>query len=195
MCIELDGSDLQHALEKARSRRTLWIAFLKPLVWHNTLFSAIPCNSRRNPSCHWCHPVRLNQIFSYARLASACVRKEPGVRVQISTSREKGTGCGAWGSVWAVRQKASAGMGRVCVCTWEWMCRKQGQPMILYKDWCIFRAPTLRHAEESGVFSFRKDNTVTWLLNEQSAFCMCFIAFRQMNEWGALKPLKRILPS
>lgn len=41
-------------------------------------------------------------------------------RNQVSGFRfqcqEKGTGCRAWGSAWAVRQKATAGMGRGCGC-------------------------------------------------------------------------------
>lgn len=60
----------------------------------NAAFWVIHCNSRCNPSCYWYHPVRFNQICSYARLASVCVRKEPCVRVKISISREKGAGGG-----------------------------------------------------------------------------------------------------
>lgn len=40
MCIELEGSDLQHTLEEATSQRTVWIAFIKPQGWH---FVTFPC--------------------------------------------------------------------------------------------------------------------------------------------------------
>lgn len=68
-------------------------------------FWVIHCNSRHNLFCYRCHPVWFNQICSCARLASVCVRKEPGVRVQISISRE-GDWCRVWGSACAVRQSS-----------------------------------------------------------------------------------------
>ena len=97
VCIELDGSDLQLALKKARSRGTLWVAFIKPLHWHfATLFWVIHCNSRHNPSYYSCHPVWFSQIGSCASLASVCVRKEPGARLQISIYlKRRGAGYGA----------------------------------------------------------------------------------------------------
>ena len=81
--------------KKARSRGTVdCIHKTTGLALCNTLFWVIHCISTHNPSCYQCHPVWFNQICSYARLASVCVGKEPGVRVQISTSREKGAGAG-----------------------------------------------------------------------------------------------------
>lgn len=138
MCIELDGSDLQRALEKARSQGNLWIAFIKPLDWH---FATLPFGG--SIAIPGIIPPATDAILCdltssdpmQGLLLSVLERNQVSVfRFQSQERRGLVQGAGlspyCKAELWG-KQQATAGIqegwgGGAC----GWMCKKQGQPVI-----------------------------------------------------------------